>query len=384
MRRVGLALVALAVAGCAKATPPGRAEPDAGARADVVRVDPSILDQGRVRIGKAERRAPRGDLRLPGEVEPAEGGVAEVGPLVAGRLASIDVREGDAVKRGQVLGWVDSPEAARAVAEAIRAGARAGLAKKKLARQEALASEQATSANAVDEARAEVLGADADHRAARAVLASLGVAEPAPGAEGIAGRVPLRSPIDGVVTERLALLGAPVSADKTVLRVTSRAGIFVHARLPETAGSAPAVGAEASALPRGASNRAPCRLGVVAIVGVVDAPTRTTRVRLAPREGCAWLTPGAYVDVRFDTPPAPGVEAPVVVPREAVTDLRGAPCIFVAEPERGAFRARLVHQGLATAEDVVIDDGLAPGEVVATSGALLLKGQLLRAELGGD
>jgi cobalt-zinc-cadmium efflux system membrane fusion protein len=53
----------------------------------------------------------------------------------------------------------------------------------------------------------------------------------------------------------------------------------------------------------------------------------------------------------------------------------------VATPERGVFVGRAVRVGAATSDDVTIEDGLTEGENVVVSGAILLKGELLRTEL---
>ncbi|MDB5212219.1 MAG: putative Co/Zn/Cd efflux system rane fusion protein, partial [Myxococcaceae bacterium] len=98
----------------------------------VVRVDGSLVTSGRISTAPASRRPMKGDLRLPAEIVPTESAAADVGTLVSGRLGSIDIREGEAVKRGQVIAYVDSPEAGRAAADVIRARARTIAASRKL------------------------------------------------------------------------------------------------------------------------------------------------------------------------------------------------------------------------------------------------------------
>jgi HlyD family secretion protein len=62
------------------------------------------------------RRAGKGDLAASGTVEATE---AQLGFTVPGRIDAILVREGDAVKRGQVLAVLDTAEASARLAQAL-------------------------------------------------------------------------------------------------------------------------------------------------------------------------------------------------------------------------------------------------------------------------
>ncbi|HSO37822.1 MAG TPA: efflux RND transporter periplasmic adaptor subunit [Labilithrix sp.] len=381
-----LALSLLVVApACGRDAPARPAAADAGSvhgGAPVARVDPSLLAAGRVTVAPASRRAMRGDVRLPAEVVPSESGAAELGALVSGRLATIEVHEGDAVKRGQVVAYVDSPEAARAAADLIRARARAFAATRKLERQLGLEQDRATSASAVDEARVELATASADAAASRALLASLGMAEPPEAAGPLAMRVPVRSPIDGVLVERTVSLGAPVSPDKTLFRVLARDHVLVEARWTDATTAPPIKGTVVKLLPRGGDGRVSCEGAVVSTLAVVDERTLARRVRIVPVAPCPMLVAGSYIDASFTSAAVAGVTPQTLaIPKEAVVDVRGAALVFVATPERGVFVGRAVRVGAATSDDITIEDGLTEGENVVVSGAILLKGELLRTEL---
>lgn len=348
----------------------------------LVRVDPALTTTGRIATVTATRRALRGDLRVPAEVVPSERGAADIGSLIAGRIASIEVREGDAVRRGQVLAHVDSPEAARLAADLIRARARVLAASRKVERQLGLEQDRATSAAAVDEARMDLATAEADAAAARTLLSSLGMAEPPPPGRGVlAARVPIRSPIDGVVVERMMALGAPVAPEKTLFRVLARDSVVVDARWT-AATPAPARDTKLKLLPRGGDGQVTCDGQVLSTLSMIDERTRARRIRIVPVGGCPFLVPGAYVDASFTTTSLPGVDAPALaIPKDAVVDVRGASTVFVARPPSGTFAAHAIRLGRATTEDVAIEDGVAEGDPVVVVGAILLKGELLRSEL---
>ena len=121
---------------------------------------------------------------------------------------------------------------------------------------------------------------------------------------------------------------------------------------------------------------------MISTVGVIDEKTLARRVRIVASGPCPMLIAGAYVDAAFTSADA-AVPAPLVlvVPREAVVEVRGAPLVVVAARKPGTFVGRAVKVGRTTTEDIVIEDGLVDGESVVVTGAILLKGELLRSEL---
>jgi membrane fusion protein, heavy metal efflux system len=343
---------------------------------------------------------------VPGEVSPAPDGEADIGALVAGRIASIHAVEGDTVSKGQVLAWLDAPELGSVRGDLARAGAQTAAAQQRLTRQLALQTQGATSQSAVDEARAAVLSAEADQAAARAKLGSIGV-----GTGGSSGRLAMRSPIDGIVVERHATLGGSVAPDVTLFRVIDPNELRVKARWSETLGSIPAIGTRVHLSPRRGSGGAPCEGVIESQAGLIDAATRSVTVQIRPSDACPPFTSGAYIDVLLpsgrgpaaahaDVTRAPQAEATasspeltaappaalgwVQVPLEAVVDLRGIATVFVAQGEPGEFVARPVEVGPSIGPIIPITLGLQPGEKVAVKGVVLLKGEALADILGGD
>lgn len=361
--------------GCSKQDPAPPTAAPATSSSGEIKIDPSLVGP-RVTVGKVERRVPRGERRLPGEVRTSEKGRAEAGTLVSGRISTLEVALGDHVTKGQVLAWIDAPELGRAVADLLRARARATVAQNKLERQLELEKQSATSKNAVDEARAEALVAQADVAAARTAVFTLGGSEPSGGAVGV--RLAVRSPIDGVISKRDAVLGAPVSPDKSLFEITSSSDAFVLARVPETFPIPPA-GTLARLYGRAKPDEVACTAKTGTDVGVVDEATRTRALRLTPEGACALLVPGGFVDVALPTTDA-STKAELVVPREAIVDVHGAKVVFVGK-DATTFVSRPVRVSAITGLDAIIEDGLKEGESVAIKGGVLLKGELLKSEL---
>lgn len=365
----------------AKATP----RPNADTAPRVVHVDPSLITDGRVRTATAEVRPPRAEAWIPGEIVPSERGEADVTALSSGRVATLDVALGDTVKRGQVVLTLDSPEVGRASAEVLRTRGRAVLAQRALSRQLDLDSQQATSKAAIDEARAEDTSARADLMAARTLLASLGAyeAQDDDASSAIAPtRVALRSPIDGVVTQRFVALGAPVTSDHALLHIVSSSSRIAIAKLPETLDAAATAGTRVRVRPRTTSTETAKECGGVVLsnLGVVDE-ARTIPLRIGLDDTCDAFASGRYVEVSIPTHTSADAGAMLLVPLTAVTDVRGSPTVFVAEGALGSFAPRGVRLGPSLGADVVIESGLAAGDLVVIDGVVLMKGELLKNEL---
>lgn len=363
----------------------------AEAERSVLRVPEALIEQGRITLTEVVAHAHAGSTVVPGEVAPAPDGEAEVGSLVNGRIASLDAIEGALVKRGQVLAWIESPEVGGMRAELARARANKTAATKRVERQLALQAQGATSQSALEEAKAQLLAAEADEQAANAQLRAVGVDHQANG-----GRIALRSPIDGTVVERNARLGAAVATDTKLFHVVDLSKLRVHAQWSESLGPVPALRTSvivSSRARQSADENTTCNGVIEAQLGLVRAATRSVTLRIQPSgEACAALSPGAFVDVVIASRGADtrGVRARTdeaaslwtQVPLEAVVELRGITSVFVASARAGEFEPRAVIARPSVGDVVPIEAGLKVGERVVTKGTILLKGEALNDILG--
>lgn len=180
------------------------------ARSDITQVHTSRLQRGLPLTGTL---APRSEAR--------------VNARVAGELVMMSVREGQAVKRGQVLARIDQTEVQARVAarEADVEAARAQLvlAQKNRSTQQALLDRNFISRNAFDATQSSHAVAEAKLRAAEAELAL---------AEKSRGDSVLAAPFDGVISERHARQGERVSVDAPVVTVVDLSRLELEAPVP--------------------------------------------------------------------------------------------------------------------------------------------------------
>ena len=121
---------------------------------------------------------------LLGELAVDQRAYAEVGTPVAARVTRLLVNAGDAVRSGQTLAELTSPELGRERAEYLSASARLKLAEAALERKRGLAAEKIVPLREVQEAESAAGEARAALRASRAAIAAFGVEPPADDGDG--------------------------------------------------------------------------------------------------------------------------------------------------------------------------------------------------------
>jgi membrane fusion protein, multidrug efflux system len=145
---------------------------------------------------------------------------------VAGELQDLKVREGDWVKAGQVVARVDSTDSVlrikQAQEQADAARSQIDIAQRQFDNNRSLVEQGFISKTSLDTSSAQLLGAQATHKAA---LAQVELAKKA------LDDTILRSPIAGQVAQRLAQPGERVGVDARVLEVVDLSRLELEASL---------------------------------------------------------------------------------------------------------------------------------------------------------
>jgi cobalt-zinc-cadmium efflux system membrane fusion protein len=288
-------------------------------------------------------------------------GVAALTAHAEGIITRLNKRLGDPVQAGEVLAIVDSKDAAQLASDRASADAKAVLARRIAAQEEALYKEGATSKRSLETAQASLAAAQADARRARNAAATANLAT-----DGHS--VAVISPVSGRITAQTAALGAFVRTETELFRVSDPRLIQVEAQLTASDAARVHPGDAANLLlPNGTTEKASVR----SVAPALDPLTRTQSVVITVPEGLA-LAPGETLQVRI-VPKNTAADG-TVVPEEAVQTLDGRDSVFVRT--RDGFVAQHVAVGSRGAGQASIVSGLQPGQRVATRNAFLLKAEL--------
>ena len=251
---------------------------------------------------------------------------------VPGELQGLTVREGDVVKAGQVLARVDATEyasrARQAQEQADSARAQIDIAQRQFDNNRALVQQGFISKTALDTSSSNLVAAQANHKAA---IASVEVARKS------VDDTLLRSPISGIVSQRLAQPGERVGVDARVLEVVDLSRIELEAAISAADSADVVVGQTAQLQIEGASRS--LLATVVRINPSAQAGSRSVLVYLAIANP-AGLRQGLFAQGTLGT----AQRSMLAVPVSAVRTDKPAP--YVQTIEDGKVVQRTVELGL--------------------------------------
>ena len=280
---------------------------------------------------------------------------------VAGELQGLTVREGDLVKAGQVVARVDATEYASRVKQAQEqadsARAQIEIAQRQFDNNRALVDQGFISKTALDTSSSNLVSAQANHKAA---MASVEVAR-----KSVDDTV-LRSPISGVVSQRLAQPGERVGVDARVLEIVDLGRLELEAAISAADSVDIAVGQTATLQIEGASQSLTSR--VVRINPSAQAGSRSVLVYLSIANP-AGLRQGLFAQGTLGTAQRSLLSLPVTAVR---TD-KPAPYVQTIENRQVVHRTvELGPRGDADGELMVGITGVAENTLVirGTVGAL--------------
>lgn len=296
----------------------------------------------------------------------------ELRPRVSGYIESVNFREGQEVKKGDVLFVLDArsyrAELDRAQAELSRARSEAALAGSELARARKLAAEKLISAELLEQRRAATAQAESGVRAAEARVAS---------ARLDLEFTQVRAPIDGLAGRALVTTGNLASPDATVLTtVVSLDPVHVYFEGDEQTYLRYAESAREAGGPGARAARNPVRVGLAGEEGYphegvldfldnhVDPRTGTIRARAVLDNADRRFTPGLFARVQLvDTRER---EALLVDDKAILTDQDRRYVYIVGA--NGTAERRDVTLGRIVDGQRVVESGLAAGDQVVVSG----------------
>jgi multidrug efflux system membrane fusion protein len=328
------------------------------------------------------------DIQAVGNVEASS--TVTVKSQVSGELIRVLFKEGNFVKKGEELFEIDARsyeaqlnqvQANLAKDEAVLAQAEANLtrdlAQQKYAQSEALrysnlfdkhlvSKEQTEQANMNADANAAAVQADqAAIRSARSTAEATRAA--IANARVMLSYTKIQSPLDGRTGNLDVKQGNVISPNTALMTINQVEPIYVSFAVPENQLRAVKKGQKITAsLQDGFS--APNHGELFFIDNAVDTTTGTVRLKATFPNRDQRLWPGQFVKVKIQLDTKYGV---LVVPNQAVQTGQDGSYVFVVKPDR-KVESRPIVTGIRQDQDIIIEKGLEPGEIVVTEGQLRL------------
>ncbi|MBI5655772.1 MAG: efflux RND transporter periplasmic adaptor subunit [Geobacter sp.] len=305
-------------------------------------------------------------LEMVGTVKAVNSSV--IAARVAGTVTALMVKEGDRVRKGQVLGSIEAVEtlasaaAAQAGVEEARRALDEALSRRKLAdatfqRYSRLFSEQAVTRQEYEtrQSEQEVAAQGVSRAESRLVQAR----ESARAAVTVAAYTKMIAPLAGMITNKAIDRGATVFPGMPLMTVEGEGGFLLEVQAPETLKGRISTGKAIEVVMDGMT--APETGRVVEIVPAIDPASRTFTVKVAVAG--KGLRSGSYGKVFVPVGSVKGI----VVPKKALVE-RGALNLVWVVDQQNIIRMRLVKAGRQIGEQIEILAGLSDGERIVVSG----------------
>jgi membrane fusion protein, heavy metal efflux system len=386
MKLILLLPLALASA-CSKATDPTTVKATQGAASS----GQSSQAQG-VETETVQQVPMAAAILATGTVLVPENRVAVIGPVHEGRIVHLYAGQGTRVRKGEKLADLESAdideaksdylkavadyENARRTTEAEIKLAQSSFDRTKLLYEKSIAAQKTfqSAEHDLEVARAagesSVASTKAALSAARRKLLILGMTrseiDALKGDQDLGALFALTSPIDGIVVERNATIGATVGTDASVFKIIDSSSVWVDANVFEK-------DLDLVKLGQGAKVSVPAAPDtifsgkVIFVSSVVDPETHTVKVRTEVANPNGKLKPDMFANVRIITE---ADRSTISVLQSAVLNDNGQSVIFVSTA--GGYEKRVVVTGIQSDDRVEIREGVKAGEKIVVKGNYLL------------
>lgn len=306
---------------------------------------------------------------------------AKISPRVVGKVVRLTASQGDRVKAGQTLAWLDSMELDQTWADYIKARGKVELVRKNLQREETLFEKKVAPEKDVLRARQELGEAEADLNLAKERFRLLGVDVSKFGSSKDNGNhplVPVTTPVSGVVLEKTVTQGEMVNSEKTLFAIADLSTLWVVIDVYEKDISRLRLGTgvkvSVTAFPEKTFK------GKISYISdVVDEKTRTEKARVTIDNSSGLLKPGMFATVLTEATSG-GTEQLIALPEEAII-IDGAKRYAFVQTAPEKFQRREIETGRSLGNRLEVKSGLKAGEPVAVKGAFILKSELKKGEI---
>ncbi len=342
--------------------------------------------EGKVRLGADQLKSAGVEIQtvgprlmvttfdVPGEIRVDQTRVAHVTPRLQGVVIEVLKKEGDSVRRGDLLAVINSRELADARSAYMEASQHVEFARVVMEREEGLFKKKISPEQ-------DYLSARRDYEKARLVetvagqkLVALGAS---PGSlQALANASPaslsrfeIRAPLGGTVITRDVTIGEAIDAAREVFVIADLSSVWVEAKIPAAVLGTVRQGQEAAVSSKDLDRRAGGRITYIGSLVGEETRSATARIALANPDG-RWR-PGLFVTVQLVQTSA---TVPLAVLAEGIQRFRDWQVVFVKYGDW--FEARPLELGRSDGTWVEVLSGLSPGVQYASKNSFAIKAEI--------
>lgn len=275
----------------------------------------------------------------------------------SGKIVDIYFQEGSHVKAGELLAKIND---APLQAQLKKLQAQVQLATDRVYRQRTLLEKDAVSQEAFEQVQTEYEQLMADIELVKANIA----------------QTELRAPFDGVIGLRMVSEGAYATPSTVIAKLTKVAPIKIEFSIPESYATQVRKGSKIVFSMEQDGLMKDYNATVFAVESVVDAETRSLKVRALYPNTDERIVPGRFVSVEVVREE---ITDAIAVPSEAVVPEMGRQIVYLYR--NGKAQPQEIVLGLRTEDKVQAVQGLEEGDTLLTTGVMQLRtGMKVRIE----
>lgn len=343
-----------------------------------VKLTPEVIEAARIETEAVRKAELEVTISLPGEIGTDPDRSARIASPAEGKVEEVRFKEGAFIKKGDVLAVIRIPELGKVRGAQASALTKAKAARANADRLKALFEQRLTSEQSVVDAEAQARALAVEAQALTSELAAMG----ANTHSGAPFLLTLRSPMDGVIIMRDAIVGQPVTADHLLASIANTSEVWFLARVFEKDLGRLKVGVGAEVQLNAHTNER--FQGKVEYIGQsIDPVARTVTARITLTNRNDLLRIGLFGTAHVATGESEVHDPRLVVPRSAVTEIGQKPVVFVKQND-GNFELHEIVLGDGALGKVEVVSGLREGEEVVVEGVFTLKSVVLKGTLEED
>ena len=173
---------------------------DASGQGEFITLSKAQFERGNYKIIKAQKQQIRESLHLTGVLKASPGNVHSISSFYGGRVSNLNLKEGDNLKAGQLLFFLEGPEIVEQQRDFIESTAQEEVLRSNYLRQKALWEDSVVSEKVYLDAKSKFETTSAKLQSLEAKLGLMGLSGAQLKKSGIQARIPFRAPLSGQVS----------------------------------------------------------------------------------------------------------------------------------------------------------------------------------------